>query len=170
MLTPSLKRILTGVFVVSTIIVIFVFLQHPSQPGKANQKNKHYIASLHHLRENTNQLNKQFAGKEIYKNTRLDSVKLNEQDKMVTYQMTLLDISEIDIKRISNEKRQKIIAGERQFLIKKNRSDNYLAPLFEQGWSIEYIQRTNDGTIISHIAITSGDMAKPPASEPHDVI
>lgn len=170
MLTPAIKKILTGMFVISTIAVIFTYQQHTPQPENANQKNKYYIASLHHLRENIKQLNKQFVGEEIYKNTRLDSVEMNEKEKIVIYKMTLLDISEMDIKRVSNEKRQKIIAGERQFLIEKNRLDDYLVPLFDQGWSIEYIQKTNDDTIISNIVITADDMAKPPISESRDVI
>ena len=170
MLSSSMKRTLTGVFVISAAVVIFLTLQHTSQTERSQSKNKYYTASLHHLRDNIRQVNKKYVGKEIYKNTRLDRVKLNERKKVVTYQMTLLDISEGDIKRVSNEQKLKIIAGEKQVLIKKNRADDYLAPLFEQGWSVEYIQKANDGTIISHIAITSDDMAMPPATEPHGVI
>ncbi|MCS2164139.1 hypothetical protein [Scandinavium manionii] len=134
------------------------------------QENKVYAVALNHLREEIKQLNLTSVNHQIHKNTRLDSASMNERDKVAIYELTLIDVSQADIRHISDGQKSKIKAVEKQNLIQKLKADVHTGPLFEHGWSMKFIQKTREGELLSAITITQDDMLQAPAGDRHNVI
>ncbi|MRS14214.1 hypothetical protein GJV06_04835 [Enterobacteriaceae bacterium RIT691] len=159
------KLLLKGSFFIAVMVVaslsVGLILQHPlfTHANDSSDK-KDYKAALVYMRNEVQQLNQHAVGKQIHKNTRLDSAQMNERDKVVTYQLTLLDVTGQDIDRISDARKKTIMQREKQSLLSKNKDDIHLRPLFLEGWTMEYIQKTNDDEVISAITITGADMAQ----------
>lgn len=165
------KLLLKGSFFIAVMVVaslsVGLILQHPPfTHANVSSENKDYKAALVYMRNEVQQLNQHAVGKQIHKNTRLDSAQTNERDKVVTYQLTLLDVTGQDIDRISEARKKTIMQREKQSLLSKNKDDIHLQPLFLEGWTMEYIQKTNDGEIISTITINGADMAQDTLTEP----
>lgn len=151
-------------------IVWFSAQHYKAEDKYTAQENKQCTVALNHLREEIKQLNQTSVNHQIHKNTRLDSASINERDKVVIYELTLLDISQADIRHISDGKKSKIKAVEKQNLIQKLKADVHSGPLFEHGWSMEFIQKTREGDLLSAITITHDDLLQPPAGDHHNVI
>ncbi|MCS2169928.1 hypothetical protein MUU46_06270 [Scandinavium sp. TWS1a] len=134
------------------------------------QENKQYAVALNHLREEIKQLNQTSVNHQIHKNTRLDSASMNARDKVAIYELTLLDVSQADVRHISDGQKSKIKAVEKQNLIQKLKADVHTGPLFEHGWSMKFIQKTREGELLSAITITHDDMLQAPAGDRHNVI
>lgn len=145
--------------------------QHYKAESKhISQENKLYTVALSHLREEIKQLNLTSVNHQIHKNTRLDSASMNERDKVAIYELTLLDVSQADIRHISDGQKAKIKAVEKQNLIQKLKADVHTGPLFEHGWSMKFIQKTREGELLSAITITQDDMLQAPAGDRHNII
>ncbi|ENZ7485012.1 hypothetical protein ACG8U7_002106 [Klebsiella aerogenes] len=158
---PLLKGSLFITVMIIAAISVGLILKHPmSTQIRSSPKDKDYQSSLAYMRKEVQQLNQHAVGKQIHQNTRLDNVWMNERDKIITYQLTLLDVTGQDIDRVSDGEKKKIMLGEKQILISKSKDDVHLAPLFLAGWTIEYVQKTNDGDIISDITINGADIAQ----------
>lgn len=162
------------ILIVMTCIVggvVWFSAQHYKAEGKYTvQENKRYTVALNHLREEIKQLNQTSVNHQIHKNTRLDSASMNERDKVAIYELTLLDVSQADIRHISDGRKSKINAVEKQKLIQKLKADVHSGPLFEHGWSMEFIQKTREGDLLSAITITQDDWLQAPAGDRHNVI
>jgi hypothetical protein len=151
--------------------IVWFSAQHYKVEGKYTaQESKQYTVALNHFREEIKQLNQTSVNHQIHKNTRLDSASMNERDKVAIYELTLLDVSQADIRHISDDQKSKIKAIEKQNIIQKLKADVHSGPLFEHGWSMEFIQKTREGDLLSAITITQDDLLQAPAGDRHNVI
>lgn len=164
-----------SIFIIAITFIIgciaFFFAQHyQAETRNAAQENKQYTIALNHLRTEIKNLNRTSVHHQIHRNTRLDSASVNEQDKVVIYELTLLDVTHADIRHISDSQKSEIKSVEKQNLIQKLKADIHSGPLFEHGWSMEFIQKTREGELLSAIIITHDDMLNAPAGDRHNVI
>ncbi|WP_202304192.1 hypothetical protein [Dryocola clanedunensis] len=150
--------------IIPAIIMSILLSQNSRQTAKSDvhkvKNDEQYTAAVEFISQEAVLFNQQYVGHLIHKNTRLDSVVMNEGNKRLTYQLTLTDISERNIQHVSAQKKMDIIKGEKAGLVAKLKNDTHLTLLFEHGWSMEYIQKTNDDTVLSDIIITGDDMAE----------
>ncbi|HDU4641307.1 TPA: hypothetical protein RFT53_002616 [Klebsiella aerogenes] len=163
-------KMLSVLTLVAVCGLFFLFASRSETQVSSNDSehnDKRYVMSVNHLRDEITQLNQNSVGKQIFKNTRLDCASLNEEDKVAVYELTLLDVSLSDINLVSRSRKAELKKVVKQNLIQKINAEGQSVPLFEHGWSMEYIQKTNDGYVISDITIRAGDLS---LTERHDVI
>lgn len=153
------RAIIIIVMVLFSVVAGLSYLHLKSSHQTITEADEGYITSMNNLHTKIEKLNRNFVGRQISKNTVLESVYIDTNKKNVVYNLILLDISSADIDRLSKRKKQQIIQWEKQGLIIKNKADHHLTSLFAHGWSMVYIQKTNDGSIISDIKISANDIA-----------